>query len=170
MTHERTMQTMKWALLLSVLVGAAWGACGCGLFKSPTASDEPELHPNEILITEYVQCYAEYFGLKEVWVDFWEHGQHVDCSEDHGEGAMCPIAGHAHIVGRGVSFWGPWVRGEASHVPPDLEWAAAHEVCHLTGLWDEAATKLCTELVWDEAGCHEGDKPKPGWSCNRGET
>jgi hypothetical protein len=146
---ERQYQTLKWAMLLSLVVGAAWGTLGC---KSPTAPTHD--HPNEVRITAYTQCYAKHFGLGRVEVTFWEHGRYVDCSADYGPGAQCPVAGTGMPNSRKVSYWGPWVRGEASHIPPELEWAAAHEVCHLTGLWDEKQTETCGRLVWTVAGCH----------------
>lgn len=142
--HHRPLQR----LILPLLVGATWGALGC---KSPTA---PNDHPNELRIIAYTQCYADHFRMGEVEVTFWEHGRYVDCSRDYGPGARCAIAGTGMPHSRLVSYWGPWVRGEASHIPPELEWAAAHEICHLTGLWDEERTKTCGHLIWTVAGCH----------------
>jgi len=161
MTHERTLQTLKWAALLSILVAAAWGACGCNaLPTSSTAVLEP--HPNELLIIAYTQCYADYYHLGEIDVFFWEFKEEVECSDDHGKDAMCPVAGRAYHGHRRVGYWGPWVRGETIFVPPDLEWSAAHEVCHLAGAFTEAAAKRCAEIVWDQANCHDAGKQPTG--------
>jgi hypothetical protein len=143
--------------LIAILLG------GCGV--SPT-SPTPT-HPNEILITQHTQCYANYFKLGTITVSFFEDERLVDCSADwgydeDGDPLMCQIAGAAYPGSRHAEYYGPWVRGETDTTrEPDLEWAAAHEVCHMAGTWDEDQAKKCAELAWPRAQCHEGH-PRAG--------
>jgi len=145
---------------MSLIVGAAWGSLGCGLLKSPTAPTYD--HPNEILITEHTQCYADYFRLGKITCSFFEDERWVDCSDDwgndeNGDPFECLVVGGAYPGSRHAEYYGPWVRHELGREqPPELEWAAAHEVCHMTGTWSEAVAKRCAEIAWDQAKCHEG--------------
>ncbi len=149
---------------ICVFTLALW-LLGCGLLKSPTApEEEPELHPSEILVTEHTQCYADYFRLGKITCSFFEDERLIDCSDDwgndeNGDPVECIIVGGAFPGSRHAEYYGPWVRGELagySVSSQDLEWVAAHEVCHMAGTWSETVAKRCAEIAWDQAQCHEG--------------
>lgn len=160
MTHERTMQTMRWASLIISLIAVAVALSGCGLLKSPTAPEDKVLHPNEILITEHTQCYADHFHLGKITCSFFEDERWADCSDwwgydENGDPIECMVAGGAYPFSRHAEYYGPWVRGELPDIPnPDLEYTAAHEVCHMTGTWSETAAMHCAAIAWDQAQCH----------------
>ena len=154
-THERTLQTMRWASLIISLIAVGVALAGC---KSPTAPDEPS-HPNEILITEHTQCYADHFHLGKITVSFFEKARWADCSDwlgndENGDPMECMVAGGAYPFSRHAEYYGPWVRHELEGPPPELEWTAAHEVCHMTGTWSEDAAIKCAAIAWDQAQCH----------------
>ncbi len=173
MTHERNVlvwlaarvgwRQLGFVILIILFTTAITGLCGCGLFKSPTAPDDEELHPNEILITEHTQCYADYFRIGKTTCSFFEDERLLDCSDtwgndENGDPFMCPIIGGAYPGSRHAEYYGPWVRGEPPYQPTSahLEETAAHEVCHMIGGWNERATRKCAEIAWNQAQCHEG--------------
>ena len=169
MTHERNVlmwlarkavQGFRWPwFTFWMSIAILYSILGCGLLKSPTAADE--LHPNEILITEHTQCYADHFRLGKITCSFFEDERLIDCSDDwgndeNGDPVQCLRVGGAFPGSRHAEYYGPWVRHELGGEPPDLEWVAAHEVCHMTGTWSETVAKRCAEIAWDQAQCHEG--------------
>ncbi len=170
MTHERNvlmwlagkLYKIRWprfAFWVSMVI--LYSTLGCGLLESPTAPDPT--HPNEILIIEHTQCYADYFRLGEITVSFFEDERQVNCYplkyDENGDPFQCLQAGGAWPFKRHASYYGPWVRGELADYlfsSQDLEWVAAHEVCHMLGTRDEDVAVKCAELAWSRAGCHEG--------------
>ena len=172
MTHERNvlvwlagkLYKIRWPwFAFWVSIAILYNTLGCGLLKSPTAPDESELHPSEILITEHTQCYADYFRLGEITVSFFEDERLINCYplkyDGNGDPVQCVKAGGAFPYSRHAHYYGPWVRGELagySSSSQDLEWVAAHEVCHMLGTWSETVAVRCSRLAWDQAQCHEG--------------
>ena len=151
----------KLALYCLALFTVALWLLGCGLLKSPTAPNPT--HPNEILIIEHTQCYADYFRLGKITVSFFEEEQQVNCYplryDENGDPVQCFKAGGAWPFSRHARYYGPWVRGElVDHLfsSQDLEFVAAHEVCHMLGIWNEVKAWKCAENAWSRAECHEG--------------
>ena len=128
---------MRKAILVA-LVGV-----GCGSPTSPT----PPTHPNEVLISNYTGCHTNHHNMRSLKVVFFE------------EGTATPnggwVAGRAWPDGDHVEYWGPWVRGEklGPKSPENLEALAAHEVCHASGIWNEAAADECAVKAMGKAEC-----------------
>ena len=118
----------------------------------PTKVDETR-HPNENKIIEYTSCYAEFHGI-DVKVYIEEKAKLYACAS--GEIA-CPAKGWAWPDSDNVHYWGPWVRDEYDPDPVDGDWelsmVASHEVCHLTGIWDETRTELCATDAYNRSEC-----------------
>ena len=113
---------------------------GCAL---PTAPDPPELtHPNEILLDELVQCNAEYHGLGPLQVRFFEVARPATLPD----GQLGLVAGAGWPGATWVEFWHEWVL-DPRRIRSDLAEVAAHEVCHVSGIWDEAAIPACRDAA-----------------------
>jgi hypothetical protein len=147
-------------MLKRTLAAAALAACGCASPTAPTAVLAQ--HPNEVLITEFVACYAETRGLGDIRIDFFEEPQYADCGL--GDGSQCPVAGRGMPYSDLIRFWGPYIRGETEHdsSPAMLARYAAHEVCHVSGIWPEDGADACAALIFDQ--CYDG----PAASAPRG--
>jgi hypothetical protein len=142
-----------------VLQGASVGLLTIALLGcsgSPTTAPTGTPHPREALIAELTRCYAEARGVVgEITVEFADDLGDTDCSYYRGSGAMCSVVGRAFPYSNAVTFWGPWVRGETEHSTSvdDLALAAAHEACHLSGVWREVEADSCSTLLVDSTDC-----------------
>lgn len=127
---------------------------GCAK-QGPTAPTP--LHPYEVIIVAHTECFAEFMEWSTPDIFFTDNPVDVECVID-GEKRMCPSAGRAYIGYNRVVYWGAWVRGEAG--PDwgwslgDLEWVAAHEVCHLAlATANEDVANSCARWAVKGAGC-----------------
>jgi hypothetical protein len=167
-THERTHQTIAWAIkfiaafLAGMLLASVWSC------EKPTAAS-PFIHTeNEQKISDYSHCFYEHFNLTKklggpLTVVFHDKIRYTPCPEscDHcTEDQKCPIAGWAWPGTRTVNYSRPWVNGPRHDW--DLEGTAAHEVCHLTGIWihtpipeqpEYLTAGTCAALATSVAGC-----------------
>lgn len=141
---------------VSVFLGAAFagllGLFGCSGPTEPTRT----LHPREALLAELVQCYAQALGVVgELTVQFEDDLGVTNCPADLGSGVTCPVAGRTWPGSGVVTFWGPWARGETEHPAPlgQLALGAAHEACHLSGVWAEDDAETCSILLVGSADC-----------------
>jgi hypothetical protein len=146
-------------------VAALLALLGCSSPTEPT----PAAHPREALIADLARCYAQARGVVgELTIQFADDLGDTDCSYYLGPGARCSVAGRALPYSNAVTFWGPWVRGDAGSPAPlgDLALAAAHEVCHLSGVWGEDDADRCSQLLVGSADCltrYADDTPEPSW-------
>ena len=128
----------------------------CSSPTAPTTAPTGAPHPREALITDLTRCYAESRGVVgEITVGFADDLGDIDCSYYRGSGARCSVVGRAFPYSNAVTFWGPWVRGETEHSTSvdDLALAAAHEACHLSGVWREVEADSCSTLLVDSTDC-----------------
>jgi hypothetical protein len=149
MNNQRIQDLILLALIVigCLLVGLLTGCV------SPTAASDVPTHPNEILITEYTQCFAKWEGLPELKVYFVEDLGMTPCGTGVG---MCPAAGRASQGIHRVTYWGPWVRGERPEYPvssSDLLWVAAHEVAHVRYSNLETIAQAMAVVAVGASGC-----------------
>ena len=100
----------------------------------PTQVPYPQLTERQQRIYDYTQCFAQAMGLGSI---------HVTFHEDLGEAAgmawpdRSAVKYHVASVENGEDWY--------------LQAVAAHEVCHISGIWDEKATDACA-LLWIAKG------------------
>lgn len=140
-------------LVACVGAGLAIGSC-IGCLVNPTHIPENEL---EIRMVVLVQCFADHMGLGEVETRFYEEPdirRGAGCGSDNPH-EMCHAAGRATPYTRTVEIYGPWLRRERGFYPDewDYRYVAAHEVCHLSGTWDEGKARECGLRLMEEANC-----------------
>jgi hypothetical protein len=98
-------------------------------------------HPNEEKIKAWSECYYAYFGLEEklhgpLTVAFTDERREVACPSTmlNPPPDGCIAAGWAMPGSRLVHYYRPWVRS-SERTGWDLQYTAAHEVCHLSGIY-----------------------------------
>jgi len=139
--HERTLQTMKWAARFIALITVVLILAGCGKPTDPTASTEREM---------YIEAETVRYGQIELDrtldVSFTDARHMVPTIED--PNVKAPAAGWVSLQGFKITYWRPWVNDER-YGRVDLEWTAAHEVCHfITGSKHDAAHAMCNLGLW----------------------
>lgn len=150
-THERTIQTLKWGLvLLPFALMAVLILTGCGAVASPVSVEM--MSEREVRMYQYLQCYARYHEIREVELLFFTE-EKPHCGDD---GKCGLVVCEAIFQSNSVRCWQDWVNGNTRYPANDDEfsWVAAHETCHLalkTG--DEVRTGQCTNVAYEEAGC-----------------
>jgi hypothetical protein len=97
-------------------------------------------HPNEEAIASWAKCYYAHFGLEEklggpLTVAFTDERRVATCPSGMVDPPPeCIAAGWAMPGSRLVTFYREWVR-HPNRTPWDLQSTAAHEVCHLSGIF-----------------------------------
>lgn len=160
-THERNVlmwtvsrPTRMAILTVVILLLVAWFSTGC----TPTSATSIPTHPNELRMIQYTQCFAEYWHLGELQVVFKDDLGLTPCSYDQDiwgpKDGRCPSAGRATYGKNGVSYWGPWVRGETvEYGNPSEKYmraVAAHEVGHVACGNSEKAANECAAVAMAE--------------------
>jgi len=162
-THERNVLVWlagkpRLAFTIGAIILALAVLLSAGCKKSPTSPNDFS-HPNEILIDELTQCYAEYHDIKSVVersgreyrgviVEFSDTVRWVPCSNGKkglGPNSTCVAAGWAWPTDMAngiahITYYGPFVRDECdlcvrATEESHLNESAAHEVAHLAGEW-----------------------------------
>ncbi|KKK79271.1 hypothetical protein LCGC14_2835160 [marine sediment metagenome] len=127
-THERTHQTMLLAAKVIALLGLLLAAAGCA---APTDRALPELtHPNEVFMQEAINCAVHALGTRELGLRFWENREWFTLAD----GRLGFVACRAGPSSTAVKCDHRYVL-EAKHL--DLRETAAHEVCHVSGDYNE---------------------------------
>ena len=93
------------------------------------------------LAEQFVQCHADVHELGLVEVE-WHDNLRSD-------GAMAWAMPGAHVVH--VTYQ---LIEEPGMDAASLEFTMAHEVCHLTGWWDEDMATRCGQQAFDTGRCH----------------
>lgn len=141
-THERTLQTLKLAALYVLVAAALYFALGCG--KVTPTGPSTEL---EGVFLDLAQCYADELGLGTVTLGVFEKARPY-CPR---EGPCGYVACGAWPDSRTIECWGDWINNPSSVV--DFPNYAAHEVCHLSGIWDEMEAELCAFALTSKGVC-----------------
>ena len=144
-THERNAlvwlvarASWPWVIkALAVVLAYLLLATVMGCSGSPTGPSGTG-HPNEENIKSFTKCHADYAKVGDIRVTFQEEPYMVDCAKGTGQ---CYAMGWAFPHSNGVTYWGPWVRGETTLKTPSTpytrEAVAAHEIGHIRGTWNE---------------------------------
>jgi hypothetical protein len=165
-THERTVQTMKWAGVIVVVLAVAFLFFGCTGVNNPTAPDDMD-HPNEELAYNLAQCYANHLDLGEVTVEFSNQLRWVPCGSGTGQGpdGQCSAAGWAWPMNmvngmKKITLYHPFILDTCypetcakPTEPSHINEAVAHEVCHVANNPTEAEAEACEAKVMASAGC-----------------
>lgn len=142
-THERTHQTMLWALILTVILALCWAMFGCA---SPTAPDAPPT-PAEQHVLKLVNAWAEKLSVSAPPVGWFQKARTTPCDAPEWDN-RCPVAGAAPNLSS-VEFWRPYVNGQNPlNLPnwPDFDFrqTTAHEVCHVAKkTYNEDVARVC---------------------------
>lgn len=125
------------------------GCVGCSgmLPTSPT-----DMSPPELQMLNFLQCFAEAKGLKgTVGLVLFEK-QRVT---REGGVVLCAAWPQDGIRTGEVECWRPWINGETPYLASraELRWAAGHEVCHMSGIWDEGDADACNRTLQQEEVC-----------------
>ena len=146
--QERTVQTLKVAVLYALVYVVAviiltvfLLGCGGARVTGPTTDLEE-------VFFEIAQCYATHLELGPITFATFEN-----------EKPYCPKQGPCGYVacdawpgGRHVECWSEWVNDPAN-VAPHFHNYAAHEVCHLSGIWDETEAEACAFAMVSKGVC-----------------
>lgn len=107
---------------------------------SPTSSSEVHT-PMEKAAVAFAACHAEHQELgREIAVVFHD--------SKRGDGAVA----WAWPGGNMVNLVRPWVNSTDLQ---QLELTVAHELCHVTGIWDEGQADFCAQLAYRDADCRQ---------------
>jgi len=135
--HQKDVDTLNFFLILGVMWLIIVMIMGCASTPTtPTAA-----HPNEVLVTEFTQCWADYHQLGPLAVYF--HDNHINPDKPHSAGWAWPGATEVHYVRPRVHEFSRW----------ELLWLAGHEVCHVVGWWDENKTEWCNKVAYQNGRC-----------------
>ena len=159
-THERNV--LMWlaarprrAGRLLILLVLASLCLGCGVDVGPTSPSD--MSPEELRMLGYLQCYAEAKGLRgEVSLVLFDHERRTDeRSQLPGSVIICQTWPRDDGRAGSVECWRPWINGETQYPsgPSEKLWAAGHEICHMTGIWDEAKTNACNVELHESGVC-----------------
>ena len=145
-THERTMQTLKLAVLyglvyvLAVALLVTFLGCGRAQITGPTTELEG-------VFFDIAQCYANHLELGPITFSTFEE-----------EKPYCPTSGPCGYVAcdawpgtRHLECWTDWVNDPAH--AGDFHNYAAHEVCHLAGTANEMEAELCAFEMVSQGVC-----------------
>jgi hypothetical protein len=105
----------------------------------------------------YLQCWAEAKGLKGTvtLTLFDEERRTSGGGEWPGAVIICQTWPRDDGRAGNVECWRPWINGETPYEsgPQEMLWAAGHEVCHMSGIWDEAAADACNRELHQGGMC-----------------
>ena len=135
-------------------IAVALAACGLIAWAHVQPSGKEQ-------VEDYTECFARYHGIENVSVEYSDYERWTPCLKGFsglGPDGQCAAGGWALPLSTTVTYYEPYIddncvncakRTERKH----LRWIAAHETCHLSGIWDEATTNECTSRALKEAGC-----------------
>ena len=178
-THERNalvwlVARVSWPWVikaLAVVLAYLLLATVMGCSGSPTGPSGTG-HPNEENIAAFTACHADYAKVGDIRVTFQEEPYMVDCATGRAPGgglashsrmmgtapdSQCYAMGWAFPQSNGVTYWGPWVRGETALKTPSTpytrEAVAAHEIGHIRGTWSEAVAEAWAVAAMANTEC-----------------
>lgn len=122
---------LAYALAVAIL---SWG-CGA---PGPTGPSSPQ----EAAFLDTAQCFANQLELGTVSLTTFDQARPV------GTGY---VACGAWPGGHVIECWSSWINDPAS--VRFFGGVAAHEVCHLSGLWDEMDAELCASSLVSKGVC-----------------
>lgn len=112
---------------------------GC---ESPFSPSAPLTPPEEAFL-KASNCLAKGLSLPPVTLALWEK------PKPSGEGYVaCEAWPHSSEI----SCWREFLNG-ARYADVDKLPYAAHEVCHLSGIWDELQTEVCAHALLQRTSC-----------------
>lgn len=181
-THERNvlmwvatrgwLRVLMWFLFWVFMGYLFFSIVGCGN-GSPLSSTEIG-HPNEEMIVAWSECYYAYFGLEEklhgsLTVAFTDERRVVPCpSHMQNPPEECIAAGWAAPGTRLIHYYRPWVRSNDRNAW-DLQYTAAHEVCHLSGIFiDEQIPDRPEQLTAPQCAALVTQHSRVTGECNDG--
>lgn len=133
-------------LAASVLTAIAW-------------SQRPVAEP--VRVEDLTQCYGTYLGLDGINVVYTSRVVWTECSPGQmgkGPDGECVAGAWSRPGADFVTWYKPFVDDRCEHCVHSTEdfhlnVIAAHEACHLTGIWDEAEARDCAAKAVANAEC-----------------
>lgn len=137
-------------LLFLVLI-AAIVLMGCGGTGATTPS-VVEMTQAEYRLFQYLQCYARAHNLKGTVELALFDGPRIDKG---GGLIICQTWPLTNQRTGKVECWKQWVNGDTQYEVDDHAFSsvASHEICHMTGLWDEQSTGACASQYLNSGVC-----------------
>ena len=113
------------------------------------------------LVERLTECYGEHHGISGISIEYADYVQWVPCvlgNKGKGPNGECVAGGWARPYSRLVTYYEPFIKDDcelcaSATTTFGLNWIAAHETCHLSGIHSEALTNACTTRALSEAGC-----------------